>query len=113
MNTNRRAGKHPAIRGLWIGAWERFMPFLDHDAEIRRAIRSTNAIESLNARLRRSVRARGHFPDERAALKRLYLTARSLDPTGKGQVKRAARWKPALNAFFITFADRWPDDRNN
>lgn len=109
----RRAGKHPAIRGLWIGAWERFMPFLDHDAEIRRAIRSTNAIESLNARLRRSVRARGHFPDERAALKRLYLTARSLDPTGKGQVKRAARWKPALNAFAITFADRWPDDRNN
>lgn len=68
---------------------------------------------SLNARLRRSVRARGHFPDERAALKRLYLTARSLDPTGKGQVKRAARWKPALNAFAITFADRWPDDRNN
>lgn len=58
----RRAGKHPAIRGLWIGAWERFMPFLDHDVGIRRVIRSTNAIESLNARLRRPVRARGHFP---------------------------------------------------
>ncbi len=55
--------------------------------EIRRVICSTNAIESLNARFRRSVRARGHFPNEQAALKRLYLTVRSLDPTGKGQVK--------------------------
>ena len=63
------------------------MLFLDYDVEIRRVICSTNAIESLNARFRRSVRARGHFPNEQAALKRLYLTVRSLDPTGKGQVK--------------------------
>lgn len=56
---------------------------------------------------------RGLHADERAALKCLYLTVRSLDPTGKGQVKWAARRKPALNAFAITFADRWPDDRNN
>ncbi len=44
---------------------------------------STNAIESLNARYRRAVRARGHFPTEHAALKCLYLVTRSLDPTGK------------------------------
>jgi transposase-like protein len=46
---------------------------------------STNAIESLNARYRRAVKARGHFPTEQAALKCLYLVTRSLDPTGKGQ----------------------------
>ena len=106
------ASKYPAIRGLWMGAWDRFILFLDYDVEIRRVICSTNAIESLNARFRRSVRARGHFSDERSALKCLYLTVRSLDPTGRGQVKWTARWKPALNAFAITFADRWPDDRN-
>ena len=108
----RWADKYPAIRGLWMDAWDRFIPFLDYDVEIRRVICSTNAIESLNARFRRSVRARGHFPDERAALKCLYLTVRSLDPTGRGRIKWAARWKPALNAFAITFADRWPADRN-
>ncbi|TPF91630.1 transposase [Bifidobacterium sp. UTBIF-68] len=106
------ASKYPAIRGLWMGAWDLFVPFLDYDVEIRRVICSTNAIESLNARFRRSVRARGHFPNEQAALKCLYLTVRSLDPTGRGQVKWTARWKPALNAFAITFADRWPADRN-
>lgn len=61
------------------------MLFLDYDVEIRRVICSTNAIESLNARFRRSVRARGHFPNEQAALKRLYLTVRSPDPTGKSR----------------------------
>ncbi|WP_169812530.1 IS256 family transposase [Nocardia acidivorans] len=54
------------------------------DVEIRRIICSTNAIESLNARYRRAIRARGHFPSEQAALKCLYLATRSLDPTGKG-----------------------------
>ena len=95
-----------------MGARDRFIPFLDYDVEIRRVICSTNAIESLNARFRRSVRARGHFPDERAALKCLYLTVRSLDPTGRGRIKWAARWKPALNAFAITSADCWPTSAN-
>jgi transposase-like protein len=72
---------------------------------------STNAIESLNARFHRSIRARGHFPNEQAALKCLYLTVHSLDPTSKGQVRWVIRWKPALNVFAITFADRWPDSK--
>jgi len=54
------------------------------------------------------VRARGHFPNEQAALKTLYLVTRSLDPKGTGQTKRAIRWKPALNTLAITFADRMP-----
>jgi transposase-like protein len=93
---------------LWTNAWQEFIPFLDYDIEIRRVLCSTNAIESLNARYRRAVKARGHFPTEAAALKCLYLVTRSLDPTGKGQARWITRWKPALNAFAITFADRWP-----
>ena len=85
------------------------MPFLDYDVEIRKVICSTNAIESINARYRRAVRVRGHFPNEQAALKCLYLTTRSLDPTGNGKARWATRWKPALNAFAITFEGRIPN----
>jgi putative transposase len=97
---------YPAISRLWRNAWSEFVPFLDYDVEIRRVICSTNAIESLNARYRRAVRARGHFPNDQAALKCLYLVTRSLDPTGKGRARWAMRWKPALNAFAITFEGR-------
>ena len=69
-------------------------------------IRTTNAIESLNARYRRAIRARGHFPTEQAALKCLYLVTRSLDPTGRGKARWVIRWKDALNAFAITFEGR-------
>nr|WP_312884949.1 IS256 family transposase [Nocardia barduliensis] len=98
--------RYPAIVRLWENAWSEFVPFLDYDVEIRRVICSTNAIESLNARYRRAVRARGHFPTEQAALKCLYLVTRSLDPTGRGRARWAMRWKPALNAFAITFEGR-------
>jgi putative transposase len=101
-------GRYPAVVGLWANAWEEFIPFLDYHVEIRTVICSTNAIESLNARSRRAVRARGHFPTEAAAVKCLYLVTRSLDPTGVGKTRWTMRWKPALNAFAITFADRFP-----
>lgn len=100
------ASMYPAIRVLWENAWSEFIPFLDYDVEIRRIICSTNAIESLNARYRRAVRARGHFPNDAAALKCLYLVTRSLDPTGRGRARWVTRWKPALNAFAITFEGR-------
>jgi transposase-like protein len=100
--------RYPAIVRLWDNAWEEFIPFLDYDAEIRTVLCSTNAIESLNARYRRAVKARGHFPTEQAALKCLYLVTRSLDPTGVGRTRWTMRWKPALNAFAITFGDRFP-----
>jgi transposase-like protein len=106
--TDRWGTKYGAIIRLWNNAWEEFIPFLDYDVEIRTVICSTNAIESLNARYRRAVKARGHFPTEQAALKCLYLVTRSLDPTGQGRARWTTRWKPALNAFAITFADRWP-----
>ena len=98
--------RYPAIRNLWSNAWVEFVPFLDYSPEIRRVIYSTNAIESLNARFRRATRARGHFPNEQAAMKCLYMVVRSLDPTGSGQERWMNRWKPALNAFAITFEGR-------
>jgi transposase-like protein len=63
-------------------------------------------VESINARYRRAVRARGHFPTEQAAPKCLYLVTRSLEPTGKGRARWAMRWKTALNAFAITVEGR-------
>ncbi|MEA9985797.1 IS256 family transposase [Subtercola sp. RTI3] len=110
--TEKWGKKYGAIIRLWESAWEEFAPFLDYDVEVRTVICSTNAIESLNARYRRAVRARGHFPTEAAALKCLYLVTRLLDPTGVGRTRWTVRWKPALNAFAITFADRWPAAEN-
>jgi transposase-like protein len=98
--------KYPAIVKLWNSAWAEFVPFLNFDVEIRRVICTTNAIESINARIRRAVRARGHFPNEQAALKCVYLAVMSLDPTGTGQKRWMMRWKAALNAFDITFDGR-------
>jgi hypothetical protein len=56
--------QYPAILRWWDNAWSEFLPFLDNDVEIRRVICSTNAVQSINARYRRAVRARGHFPTE-------------------------------------------------
>ena len=104
--------RYPAIIRLWESAWAEFVPFLAYSPEIRKVIYSTNAIESVHARLRRSVRARGHFPTEQAAMKCLYLAVRSLDPTGRGQRRWSNRWKPALNAFAVTFEGRLNLDNN-
>jgi putative transposase len=106
--TEKWGQRYPAVIRLWDNAWDEFIPFLDYDVEIRRVICSTNAIESLNARYRRAIKARGHFPSEQAAMKCLYLVTRSLDPTGVGRARWMMRWKPALNAFAITFGDRFP-----
>ncbi|MBG0568240.1 IS256 family transposase [Actinoplanes sp. NEAU-A11] len=98
--------KYPAIVKLWSDAWAEFVPFLAFDVEIRKVICSTNAIESVNARIRKAVRARGHFPNEQAALKCVYLALMSLDPTGAGRRRWTMRWKAPLNAFQIAFEGR-------
>ncbi len=99
-------GKYPAIIRLWENAWAEFVPFLGFDREIRRIVCTTNAIESVNARIRKAVRARGHFPNEQAALKCVYLAVMALDPTGRGRARWTQRWKQALNAFDIRFDGR-------
>jgi len=98
--------RYPAIVRLWENAWSEFVPFLSFDVEIRKIICITNAIESVNSRIRRAVKARGHFPNEQAALKCVYMAIMSLDPTGTGQRRWTMRWKPALNAFDMTFDGR-------
>ncbi|WTU22910.1 IS256 family transposase [Streptomyces sp. NBC_00073] len=98
--------KYPAIVRLWENAWAEFVPFLQFDTEIRRIVCTTNAIESVNARIRKAVRTRGHFPNEQAAIKCVYMAIMSLDPTGQGRKRWTQRWKAALNAFDITFDGR-------
>jgi transposase-like protein len=98
--------KYPAIVRLWENSWAEFVPFLQFDTEIRRVVCTTNAIESVNARIRKAVRARGHFPNEAAALKCVYMAVMSLDPTGAGRKRWTMRWKPALQAFDIAFDGR-------
>jgi transposase-like protein len=98
--------KYPAIVRLWESAWAEFTPFLQFDAEIRRIVCTTNSIESVNARIRKAVRSRGHFPTEQAALKCVYMAVMSLDPTGAGRKRWTMRWKGAMNAFDIAFDGR-------
>ncbi len=98
--------KYPAIVKLWSDAWAEFVPFLAFDVKIRKVIRSTNAIESVNAPIRKAVRARGHFPNEQAALKCVYPALMSLDPTGAGRRRWTMRLIASLNAFQIAFEGR-------
>jgi len=72
--------RYPAIIKLWESAWAEFVPFLQFDNHIRTVVCTTNAIESINARIRRAVNARGHFPTEAAALKCVFMAIMSLDP---------------------------------
>jgi transposase-like protein len=82
------------------------VPFLSFDVEIRKVICSTNVIESVNARIRKAARARGHFPNEAAAMNCVYMALMSLDPTGKGSKRWPMRWKAPLNAFRIALEGR-------
>ena len=73
-------------------------------------VENVDSIESVNARIRRAVRARGHFPNPQAALKCVYMALMSLDPTGNGRKRWTTRWKAPLNAFAIAFEGRMPTD---
>lgn len=98
--------KYPAIVRLWESAWAEFVPFLSFAPAVRQVMYTTNAIESVNARIRKAVKARGHFPTETAAMKCVYMAIMSLDPTGVGRQRWSNRWKEALNAFTIAFPGR-------
>jgi putative transposase len=92
----------PVIVKLWDSAWAEFVPFLAFDKEIRTLICTTNAIESLNARFRRSVKACGHFPTEQPPQAPLPRHPR---PDRRGRQRWSNCWKAALNAFDITSDD--------
>jgi putative transposase len=99
--------RYPAIARTWRSAWPEFVPFLAFPPELRRVVYSTNLIESINARLRKVTRNRGHFPSEQAAVKVLYLAIRELiEPKAGDRNQVAPGWKSALNALTLYFEDR-------
>lgn len=97
---------YPAMIGSWENSWNEFIPFLEFPAELRRIVYTTNAIESLNARFRRAVRHRGHFPNEQAAMKVLYLVANQHRPGRDNLTGRINGWKTILNTLTIHYGDR-------
>lgn len=98
--------KYPAIVRLWRDAWPEFVPFLAFPAEVRRVIYTTNAVESLNARFRHATRRRGHFPNEQAALKVLYLAVIAREKNRPNPTGSISGWKSVLNALSLHFGDR-------
>lgn len=104
--TERWGTKYPAAIRLWRNAWDRFVPFLQFDVEIRKTINTTNMIESLNSRFRQATRRRGHFTTEQAALKVLYLVVREKRRAGENITARIPAWGQALNAFAELYGDR-------
>lgn len=98
--------RYPAMIATWESAWSEFVPFLEFPVELRQVVYTTNAIESLNARFRRAVRHRKHFPTEQAALKVLYLVAVEKRKNRANPTGRINAWKPILNALTIHYGDR-------
>jgi putative transposase len=98
--------RYPAMIRVWEQAWANFTPFLEFPVELRSLVYTTNAIESLNARFRRAVRHRGHFPNEQAALKVLYLVATERRKNRSNPTGRVHGWKQILNALTIHYGDR-------
>jgi transposase-like protein len=96
--------KYPPIAGLWRRAWEHVIPFFAFAPEVRRVIYTTNAIESLHMRLRKIIKARGHFPSDDAALKLLWLALKNITADWG---RAAKEWKAAMNQFAILYADRF------
>ena len=99
--------KFPTVVAAWRRAWDRVIPFFAFPAEIRRVIYTTNAIESVNARLRKIIKTRGHFPTDDAASKLIWLALRNITADWG---KAAHHWKEAMNQFAILYAERFTRD---
>lgn len=96
--------KYPTIVASWQRAWEQVIPFFAYPLEVRRVIYTTNALESVNMQLRKIIKNRGHFPNDEAAAKLIYLALRNL--TAKWKMPPVF-WKAALNQFAIRYPDRF------
>ena len=103
------ADVYPAMIRSWENSWAEFVPFLEFPSELRKVVYTTNAIESLNARFRRAVRHRGHFPNEQAAMKVLYLIATQRRPNRQDLTGRIHGWKTILNTLTVHYGDRIAD----
>ena len=100
--------KFPTVVAAWRRVWDKVIPFFAFPAPIRRVIYTTNAIESVNARLRKIIKTRGHFPSDEAATKLIWLALRNIT----ADWGRATRdWKEAMNQFAILYAERFETAR--
>ena len=97
--------KYPMIAQSWRDRWQHIIPFLALPADLRRAVYTTNSIENLNRQIRKSIKTRGHFPDEQAATKLIYLAIQRAER----KWLKAYHWTAALRGLKIHFADRLPD----
>lgn len=96
--------KFPTVVAAWRRAWDKVIPFFAFPPAVRRVVYTTNAIESINARLRKIIKTRGHFPSDDAATKLIWLALRNIT----ADWGRAAKdWKEAMNQFAILYEDRF------
>jgi transposase-like protein len=98
-------GKYPMVAQSWRDRWQYIIPFLSLPADLRRAVYTTNSIENLNRQIRKSIKTRGHFPDEQAATKLIYLAILR----SERKWRQAYNWTGALRGLKIHFGDRLPD----
>ena len=96
--------KFPMVSAAWRGAWDRVIPFFAFPPGIRKVIYTTNAIENINAQLRKIIKTRGHFPSDEAATKLIWLALRNITANWG---HAAHDWKTAMNQFAILYADRF------
>ena len=96
--------RFPTVVAAWRRAWDRVIPFFAFPPEVRRVTYTTNAIESVNARLRKIIKTRGHFPSDDAATKLIWLALRNITADWG---RAANHWKAAMNQFAILFEDRF------
>jgi len=96
--------KYPPIVPSWQRNWEQIIPFFAFSPEVRKIIYTTNAIESLNSTVRRSIRSKGHFPNDEAAAKLIYLSLRQVE--AKWQSPPPA-WHAAKTQLAIQFPNRF------
>jgi putative transposase len=97
--------RYPMIADSWRARWQHITPFLALPAELRRAVYTTNSIENLNRQIRKTIKTRGHFPDEQAATKLIYLAIQRAET----KWRKAYNWTNALRGLKIHFGDRLPD----
>lgn len=96
--------QYPTVVGAWRRAWDRVIPFFVFPPAIRKVIYTTNAIESINAQLRKIIKTRGHFPTDDAATKLIWLGLRNITANWGSA---AHDWKSAMNQFAILYGDRF------
>ena len=96
--------KFPTVVGAWRRVWDKVIPFFAFPPEVRRVIYTTNAIESVNARLRKILKTRGHFPSDEAATKLIWLALRNITANW---ARASPHWKAAMNQFAIVYKERF------